>query len=149
MALIPVIIGVLFLIEGALPYRHIDTVVVSKHSSFRIKTGTTTYSIRFNGLNEQFTEEIFEALEQNDSVRLEVSYFSMEVNSLTRIADGAVFQNDTSEWIFHYIFAIVFLLVGLSWFKTGDLRKREAIFVFIMILMSLISGGRMIVLHYF
>ncbi len=148
-ALIPVLIGVLTFAEAFLPYQTIETKVISKRESFRIKTGQTTYSINFDGLNDQFSENVYYAISEGDLVTVKATFFHKEIRELERSSDNVIFKNDTSEPIFLFGFAIVFLLAGLSWFKSGDLSNGQAKFVSIIILLSLATGGRLIVMNYF
>lgn len=147
MSLIPVTVGLLILSETFIPYKVLETVVTAKSKSFRAKTGTTTYSIQFGELNDQFTEEIFMALNENDQVRLWTTYFTSEIREIESLADGKTYANATLERYFLYGFAVAFLLSGLVWRKQGNLGKQQAFLTAIAILMSVVIGARIIFLQ--
>ena len=80
--LIPFIAGLLTLAEQFLPLQKMDTVAVYKHQSRSAKLGNTTYSIDFTNNNDQFTETIYNKVNEGDEVTLQVLYFTKEVQNI-------------------------------------------------------------------
>ncbi|MEO5776671.1 MAG: hypothetical protein ABIQ27_07180 [Flavobacterium sp.] len=111
---IPLLAGLLTLVEQFLPFQKMTTVVESKSISERQRFGTTTYNIRFTNNNDQFTEKIYNALTVGDSVQLEVRYFTKEVSSISLKNNSVVIKNSTKE--IYFILGIGLALFGFSVF---------------------------------
>lgn len=119
LAIVPLIAGAVSLAEGFFPNHTIKTTVISKRESYRLKTNTTTYTIEFEGIDDQFTEKIYNAINENDSVILSATYFNKQISSIKNLSNGETMDNDTGEVYAVYGFAIAFLLAGLLVFKKG------------------------------
>lgn len=137
LAIIPVTIGLATLAESFLPYKKIETAVVSKNESYRAKFDRTTYNIYFENNNDQFTEEIFNAFNVGDKVILKASYFHEETSEITKVDSQETYINDTGEVYFQYLFTIIFLLPGLSWIKKHSLSNKQCKYIIFIILFSL------------
>ncbi|MEP1487651.1 MAG: hypothetical protein ABJK28_04425 [Algibacter sp.] len=137
LAIIPILIGLITFLEAFLPYKNIETSVVSKDKSYRAKFDRTTYNIYFENNNDQFTEEIFNNLKVGDDVILKASYFHEETSEITKVTSNKIFSNSTGEVYIVYLLALVFLLPGLSWFKKRSLSSKQSMYVLAIILVSL------------
>lgn len=144
LSIIPVLIGLLTFSETFLPSKNIETTVVSKNKSYRAKFDRTTYSIYFENNNDQFTEEIFNTLEVGDKVLLTVSYFHEETSKISKIDSEKTYTNSTGEVYFQYIFALVFLLPGLSWLKKKSLSSKQSKYIIFIIIFSSIDLYRLL-----
>lgn len=144
LSIIPVLIGLLTFSETFLPSKNIETMVVSKNKSYRAKFDRTTYSIYFENNNDQFTEEIFNTLEVGDKVLLTVSYFHEETSKISKIDSAKTYTNSTGEVYFQYIFALVFLLPGLSWLKKKSLSSKQSKYIIFIIIFSSIDLYRLL-----
>ena len=144
LAIFPFILGLLNISEVFLPYKQIETQVISKNESYRAKFDRTTYNIYFENNNDQFTEEIFNALEVGDHVVLRASYFNEETSEITITATEETYTNSTGEIYFHYLFALIFLLPGLSWLKKRSLSSKQVKYIGFIILISLMSYYRLL-----
>lgn len=144
LSIIPVLIGLLTFSETFLPSKNIETTVVSKNKSYRAKFDRTTYSIYFENNNDQFTEEIFNTLEVGDKVLLTVSYFHEETSKISKIDSAKTYTNSTGEVYFQYIFALVFLLPGLSWLKKKSLSSKQSKYIIFIIIFSSIDLYRLL-----
>lgn len=139
LTLIPMLSGVLTFVEAFLPYKSYETVVVSKQSSYRAKSGTTTYNVYFSGIDDQFTEEIYNNLLEGDEVLLKATYFNQQIRQVTKLSEEKTYENSTGEPYALYVFATIFLLSGLVWFKTGHLKNRHAWYLALIILIGSIT----------
>ena len=139
LGLIPVLLGLTHIADFILPDKDITTSVVSKKISTSSKFGNTTYNIYFEDNNDQFTSEIYDALQQNDDVILTTSYLYEETNKITKISSGETFKNQTYEIYARLLMTLVFLLPGLVWFKKYSLSSKQCKWILIIILVSL--GG--------
>jgi hypothetical protein len=137
LAIIPVLIGLITFLEAFLPYKNIETSVVSKDKSYRAKFDRTTYNIYFENNNDQFTEEIFNNLKVGDDVILKVSYLHEETSEITKVTSNKIFSNSTGEVYVVYLLALGFLLPGLSWLKKRSLSSKQAMYMLAIILVSL------------
>lgn len=139
--------GLLELIESLLPYKEIETVVISKSENYRDKFDHTTYNIYFENNNDQFTKEIFNTLKQGDKVVLHASYFTEEVSNIIKVVTHQTFENSTSEIYFKYLFTIIFLIPSIFWFKKKSLSSKQSKYMVFIIIFSLISFYRIIKLN--
>jgi|GEM_PF-1577905 len=143
LAIIPVLMGVLTLAEIAIPLKMISTKVVSKNETYRLKTDRTTYKIGFVDIDDQFTEEIYNALVEGNKVKVHATYFNEQIQKVERISDGKVFENDTGETYFVWGFGVAFLLAALSWFKSGMLTNPQSLTLAFITLFGVVNALRM------
>lgn len=143
-AIIPVVVGILSLADLLLPLKPIKTKVISKDINYRAKFDRTTYNIRFENNNDQFTKEIYEAFTVGDDVILHASYFHEETSKIENKASGKIFENSTDEVYFHYLFTIIFLLPALAWFKKRSLSSKQVKYLFFILLFSLLDLYRIL-----
>lgn len=144
LAIIPLIVGILSIVEGLLPLKVLETVVVAKNDSYRLKTDSYTYTIDFVGIDDQFTKEIYDYIQVGDSVILEMTYFNEQIVTLHQKGVDFVYQNDTGETYAVYGFAIAFILAGLLFFKKGVPKNWQLKYTAILIIFSMISAFRML-----
>ena len=144
LAIVPVFIGLINICETFMPYKDIDTIVVSKNENYRAKFDRTTYNIYFKRNNDQFTKDIFNALEVGDKVILKASCFHEETSEITKVEPGKTYKNSTGEVYFQYIFTIIFLLPALSWLKKGSLSNKQCKYIIFIILFSLTDLYRLL-----
>lgn len=144
LTIIPLLVGVLTFIEIVLPNKSIPSSVISKKESYRLKTDATTYTIQFENINDQFTQEIYESLTEGDLVQLEISPIHNQIITITNLNDQKKFQNETGEKYAIFGFGLVFILCSLAWLKKGELSKKQAIYILFIILISIIMGAKMI-----
>ena len=147
LSIIPVLVGLANLAECFLPSKQIETFVVTKNSSYRAKYDTTTYNLYFENNNDQFTEEIFNKLQEGDEVILHVSYFTEEVSKITNKNTQQTFENSTSEIYFKYVFTIIFLVPLVYIFKKKSLSAKQSKYLVFIIIFSIISFYRLIKLN--
>lgn len=143
LTIIPLIIGILTFVEIVLPTTIHETSVVSKEENYRVKTGRTTYSIQFESIDDQFTQEIYETVKEGEQVVIEVTPIHKQIKSLTTL-NGNTLLNDTGENYAIFAFGLVFILCSLVWLKKGDLSKRQSLYIALIIVLSIISGIRML-----
>lgn len=143
-SIIPFILGLLTFSELLLPNKNIETTITSKNESYRAKFDRTTYNIYFDNNNDQFTKDIFNSFEVGDKVILTVSYFHEETSKITDAKSGKVYKNATGEVYFHYLFALIFTLPGLSWIKKRSLNSKQVKYITFIILISLVSYYRLL-----
>ncbi|MFT6716783.1 MAG: hypothetical protein ACJA0Q_001431 [Saprospiraceae bacterium] len=144
LSVVPLIIGSLIFIEIILPEDSLLTIVDSKSENYRLKTDKTTYTIKFENTDDQFTEEIYNAINKNDSVLLKTTALNKQVSSLTIIKTGEKFLNETGENIAIFAFGVVFVLSGFSFLIKGELGKKPSLIISIMILISIVMGLKML-----
>ena len=144
LTIIPLLVGALTFIEIALPNTFITTTVISKKETYRAKTDRTTYTIQFENIDDQFTPEIYEALTEGAQVFLEISPIHKQTKSVTTLINDHKIKNETGENYAIFGFGLVFLLCSLAWLKKGKLSKKQSIYIAFIILISIISGIRMI-----
>jgi hypothetical protein len=131
LVVIPVLVGVLSLVDLVLPTKKVPATVTDKVSSYRLKSDNTTYSLHFGSLSEQFDEQTFRELNIGDSVTLEVTLFNRTIESLT--SQGNNYTVDNNEYWATILFGLIYLLSGLIWFKTGFLSQKQSILILFII----------------
>lgn len=142
---IPFLVGVLSFLDIVFPQKKIQSEIIDKSSSYRAKFDRTTYTIYFNELSDQFSEEVYNQLNVGDRVVLVVSFFNKEVQFFTRVSDSKVFVKDTGEEYFEYGFAITYVLMSVFvWFQKGYLRSLVAQMSVVVIFISSMSLLRII-----
>ena len=143
LTIIPFLAGLLTIVETILPYKSIETRVISKESKYRAKTESTTFTVNFEGINDQFTEDIYNALLEGDEVELKATYFNKQIRFVNQKKVNLEYENSTSEPWAIYAFGLVFLLSGLVWTRSGLLKNRTAMYLAFVILLGFISLIRM------
>lgn len=143
--LIPLVSGLITITELFLPLQKKETVVESKHTSEN-KLGNTTYSINFLDGNDQFTEEIYNMINEGDSVQLEVMYFTKEVKTL-QLKGGTVMSNNTSEIYFQLGFALVFIGFSIFFLRKKYYTNKNYRYIVVVCLIGLVSLIRVINLN--
>jgi hypothetical protein len=144
--LIPFIAGLLTLAEQFLPLQKMDTVAVYKHQSRSAKLGNTTYSIDFTNNNDQFTETIYNKVNEGDEVTLQVLYFTKEVQNI-QLPNGQVLKNDTMEMYFLWGFTLAFLGFSVFFWRKKYYTVKQYRYIAILCLMGLVSLIRIINLN--
>lgn len=144
LSIIPLLVALLTFSEFVLPYKNIQTSVVSKKESYRAKFDKTTYNVYFENNNDQFTKEIFDALEVGDQVVLKASYFHEETSEIIKVKTGQAYSNSTGEVYFQYLFAMAFFIAGLSWLKKRSLSSKQAFYISLIIIFSMIDLYRLL-----
>lgn len=145
LALIPFITGILTFAEiymDALMEAH---QVFEKNENFRLKTQTTTYTVAFDGVDDQFTKEIYQRLSIGDSATLEISPIHSQIKSVTPFQTGIKLDNTTNERFVTYLFGVIYLLTGMVWLKKTALSKKQFSILGFIILLATISLIRVIV----
>ena len=117
--LIPIITGTISMVELFLPLEKITTVVDYKRISERKRFGTTTHSIDFVTYNDQFTEEIYNAVNEGDTVNLEVLRFSKEVRTLQLKNKPVIMENATNEVYFQIGMSLAFIGLAVFFIRKG------------------------------
>lgn len=144
LTIIPLLVGSLTFIETVLPNYNITTTVISKKENYRLKTDRTTYTIEFENIDDQFTQEIYESIAENDQVVLEITPFHKQIKSVTNLINNQILQNETGENYAIFGFGLVFILSSLIWLKKGELPKILTIYILFITLISLIMGIKML-----
>lgn len=144
--LIPFIAGLLTLAEQFLPLQTMETVVEYKHTSRSAKLGNTTYSIDFTNNNDQFTETIYNKVNEGDKVSLQVLYFTKEVQTI-RLPNGEVLKNDTMEVYFLWGFTLAFLGFSVFFWRKKYYTVKQNRYIAILCLMGIFSLIRIINLN--
>lgn len=145
LTLIPLLIGLLGFIELALPSKTVLTKVLSKKDSYRVKTGTTTYTIDFEGINDQFTEEIYNHLTENQQVEITYTLFHKQIESIKTTNPEIELINDTGENYAVLGFSLAFVLAGLLFFSKKTPKNWQLKAAAILTIFSLITGFRMFI----
>jgi hypothetical protein len=144
---IPLFVGVLMLSELILPSKEISTQVIDKNESYRAKFNHTTYNIYFESNNDQFTESIFNALEVGDKVKLHTTYFTKEVNAITKVATNATFENETNEVYVRIVMALIMLISFFYFFTKPMLTTKNIKIMLFVVFFTLINLFRIIKLN--
>lgn len=145
--IIPLLTGLLTLTEYLLPLQQVTTVVASKRISNTNKLGNTTYSIHFEHNNDQFTESIYNAVNEGDTVQLQVLRFSKEVKTLQASKSPVILENNTSEVYFQLGFAVVFIAFSSYYLRRKYLTNKNYRYIVLLSLMGLVSLIRIISLN--
>ena len=144
--IIPFISGLLTLAEQFLPLQKMETVVEYKHTSRSAKLGNTTYSIDFVNNNDQFTEAIYNQVNEGDEVTLQVLYFTKEVQTI-QLPNGQVLKNDTAEIYFLLGFTLAFLGFSIYFWRKKYYTGKQYRYIAILCFMGLFSLIRIINLN--
>ena len=76
---------------------------------------------------------------EGDEVLLNATYFNQQIRQVTKLSEEETYENSTGEPYALYVFATIFLLSGLVWFKTGHLKNRHAWYLALIILIGSIT----------
>lgn len=144
LSLIPLLVGILTLLEPLLPLKETTSFVVEKETSYRLKTNSTTYTIHFMEMADQFTEEIYNSLKEGDDVMLLSTYFNKEIREIINIKTKETFENETYDNYALLIFGIIFLIGGLALFKKQTLSNMQSKYLFFIIIIAIVTGLRII-----
>lgn len=141
---LPLLAGLLILIEQVLPLQTINTYIESKSVSERQKYGTKTFSIYFENFSEQFTEEIYNTVNEGDEVILQASYFDKEVKTLQIKGSNLVMKNDTSEIYFQLGIAIALFVFSVFYLRKEYYTNKQYRYILFLCLFGLASLIRII-----
>lgn len=144
--IIPLLVGLITITEQFLPFQKVAETVEYKHVSKSLKSGTT-YSIDFTNNNDQFTEQIYNAVSEGNKVTLETRYFSKEVNSLQLENSTILYQNDTSEIYFLLGIAIAFIVFSVYFLRKPFYTNKNYKFIIFVCLFGFISLIRILKLN--
>lgn len=144
---VPLIIGFLILSELVLPLKQIETEIIDKNESYRAKFNNTTYNIYFENNNDQFTEEVFNNLEIGDQVKLETTYFTKEVSTITNLETNELFKNETNENYVRSGLAIIMIISFIYFFRKSVLTSKNMKIMLLIIFFTLINIYRIIKLN--
>ncbi len=145
--LIPLVTGLLTVVDLILPLQKVTTTVEHKKISERQRFGTTTYSIDFANNNDQFTEEIYNAVTVGDPVVLETLYLSKEVKTLRPQNSTVILENNTSEIYFQMGMALAFIGFGSFFLRKAYYTKKNYRYIIIVSIISFFSLIRIITLN--
>ncbi len=143
---IPLLTGLITIVEQFLPLQKVATVIENKRVSERERFGSKTYSIDFAGNNDQFTEAIYNQVNEGDAVALEVMYFSKEVKTIQR-AEGPVWANDTNEVYFQLGMALVFTAASVYFLRRRYYTNKNYRYIALLCIISLVGLIRIINLN--
>ena len=113
LAIISIIVGVLNCIEGFFPYRMVNTTVLSKDTHYDLELDRTSFDINFEKIKCGVTQEIYNFLNEGDSVLLSVRYFNHEIDIIQRISDNRTFTNNVGDVLALIIFSIIYFIASL------------------------------------
>ena len=143
LTIIPLVVGLLGFVEMALPNKTLKTKVLSKKETFRLKTNSTTYTITFEGINDQFTEEIYNHLKENQDVEIAYTPFNKQIESIKTTNPVVEMANDTGETYAVLGFSLAFVLAGLLFFSKTVPKNWQLKAAAILTIFSIITGFRM------
>jgi hypothetical protein len=144
--IIPLVVGLITIAEQFLPLQKVSETVEYKHVSKSLKSGTT-YSIDFTHNNDQFTEEIYNAVSEGNSVILETRYFSKEVNTLQPENSTKIYQNNTSEIYFLLGIAIAFIAFSVYFLRKPFYTNKNYKYIIFVCLFGVVSLIRILKLN--
>jgi len=143
---IPLLVGTLVIVEQFLPYQKV-TAIVDYKSNRDNKFGMTTYSIDFDDANDQFVEEIYNAVKEDDEVVLNVSYFSKEVKKVQLKNNPIEMYNATNEIYFQLGMALAFIGFGSFFLRKSYFTNKNYKYIIFLCCFSLVSLIRIINLN--
>ena len=144
---IPLLAGLITIIEQFLPLQEVTTTVEYKRTSEGAKFSGTTYSIDFINNNDQFTEEIYNTVMEGDTVNLKVLYFSKEVKSIQPIRNQVVMKNNTNEFIAQLGFALVFITFSVYFIRRKYYTNKNYRYIIFVCIFGLVNLIRIINLN--
>ncbi|WP_147406866.1 MULTISPECIES: hypothetical protein [unclassified Flavobacterium] len=145
--IIPLIAGLLTIVEQFLPLQKVTTIVESKRISESTKSGLT-YSIDFSDNNDQFIPEIYNQVKQGDKVNLEILYFTKEVKTLQLPESGIVLENSTNEVYFQLGIALVFVVFSGYFLRKNFFTNKNYRYIVILCLIGIVTLIRIISLNF-
>jgi hypothetical protein len=140
---LPIIAGFLMLIELVLPTVAQQDYVIDKNISHG-KFNMTNYNLVFNNNNDQFTPEIYNAVEKGDAVTLQTAYFTKEVNALKIDGNDLFLQNNTSEIYPRIGFGIGYLGLGIYFMKRKYFTNKQYRYIAFLCILALFALIRII-----
>jgi hypothetical protein len=139
LTILPLLAGILLVTEIFLPLEVVETSVIGKNKDYRTKTSSYRYTVYFDDLKEQVTEDIYMEVETLDNVILRVRPFTQTVEEVFIKKYEHQHQNDSGETTATTVIGILFLMCGLIWFKRGNLHNFVAMLVAVMIILAIIQ----------
>lgn len=143
LAIIPVLVGLLTIVEIFLPLEIKTTVLVNKHERTSLKSASTTYTLEFEGANDQFSEEIYNSIKIGDSATLYYTPYSRETREIS-IKGGNRIENKSGDRTALTLIGIAFMLTALVWTRSGWLKETPAKWTAIAIVFAVIHLIRII-----
>lgn len=147
LAIIPLIVAILGIIDQVLPLSVSQEQLVEKKDSFRVKTQTTTYTLSFENVSEQVTEEIYRDFQKGDVADLYHTPIKKQIRKMRKLPDGKLIENDTYEFIFVWLFILAFLYAASALLKKGSLRRIQANITALFILISIADLIRIVFIN--
>ena len=142
LCILPVIVAVFSLSELVVPLKTIESQIVSKDVNHKVRFGFDhyTYTIHFNNLREQFSEEIYKIAEIGDKTLSKVTYLSDQIQEITFKKNNKKYVNSSGENYAIVFLGIFMLLAGLSWLKKQNLSNKQSKYLIFIIIFSLVYG---------
>jgi 1-aminocyclopropane-1-carboxylate deaminase/D-cysteine desulfhydrase-like pyridoxal-dependent ACC family enzyme len=140
--IIPMFVAGMQLVELVLPLQKVTEFVTYKRES--TSKGFTNYNVDFTKLNDQFTEEIYNELNEQDEVALEVTYFTKEVRSLVLTKSKKKMNNDTSEVYIQTAMALAVFVFSFLFFRKEYLDSRNFRIAIVLLIFGIFSLIRII-----
>jgi 1-aminocyclopropane-1-carboxylate deaminase/D-cysteine desulfhydrase-like pyridoxal-dependent ACC family enzyme len=140
--IIPMFVAGMQLVELVLPLQKVTEFVTYKRES--TSKGFTNYNVDFTKLNDQFTEEIYNELNEQDEVALEVTYFTKEVMSLVLTKSKKKMNNDTSEVYIQTAMALAVFVFSFLFFRKEYLDSRNFRIAIVLLIFGIFSLIRII-----
>lgn len=140
--IIPMFVAGMQLVELVLPLQKVTEFVTYKRESS--SKGFTNYNVDFTKLNDQFTEEIYNELNEQDEVALEVTYFTKEVRSLVLSKSKKKMNNDTSEVYIQTAMALAVFVFSFLFFRKEYLDSRNFRIAIVLLIFGIFSLIRII-----
>lgn len=140
--IIPMFVAGMQLVELVLPLQKVTEFVSYKRES--TSKGFTNYNVDFTKLNDQFTEEIYNELNEQDEVALEVTYFTKEVRSLVLTKSKKKMNNDTSEVYIQTAMALAVFVFSFLFFRKEYLDSRNFRIAIVLLIFGIFSLIRII-----
>ena len=143
LTIVPIAAAILNGADLFLPHRIINTKVIEKDSEHHFQYDLTSFSVDFEGIRGNVTEEIYNSLNKGDSVLLSIRYFQHEIDTIKKIPENQSFNNDVDVlaiMIFSILFFVVsiFTLVFLKTNPTSTKQKVINIIIFISFSLALL-----------
>lgn len=145
--IIPLLAGLLTIVEQFLPLQKVRTVVERKSVSESSKSGTT-YSIAFSDNNDQFTEAIYNKVHEGYAVTLEVLYFSKEVKTIQLPGSSDIMGNSTSEVYFQLGIALVFIVFSVYFLRKNFYTNKNYRYIVLLCVIGFMSLIRILSLNF-
>jgi len=145
LTIIPFIVGTLIFVEILLPLKTEKTKVVSKEIEQRRKSGTT-YKIKFEKLQDEFTRQIYSNVNEGDEVIVDYTPLNKQIRKVTSIRRNKRYSNSTNEKYFDYGFGVVFILLTIVSFTINiQLTNKQYLVILFIILLSIVQAMKWLV----